>query len=164
MSLTTSYPGVYVIEKSSGVGTITGVATSISMFLGFTARRLVNEPEQTFSLVDYERAFGVSVDSPVTHVVRHFYADGGGQALAVRVVRAAEVSADDANPPDLGAASAEIAVDGGLRVQGVPLLGLGVPGPAGPRCEREGADLAFTNLKEFERLAMNTRRKSGPSG
>jgi hypothetical protein len=43
-------------------------------------------------------------------------------------------------------------------------LGLGVPGAAGPRCERERADLAFTNPKEFERLAVDARRKPGLSG
>ncbi len=50
------------------------------------------------------------------------------------------------------------------RVQGVPLLGLGVPGAAGPHCERVRADLAFTNPREFQRLAMDALRKPGLSG
>lgn len=36
--VTVSYPGVYIQEKSSGVRTITGVATSISSTGGRTAR------------------------------------------------------------------------------------------------------------------------------
>jgi uncharacterized protein len=91
MSITTTYPGVYVLEKSSGVHTITGVATSITAFLGFTARGPVNEPVHIFSLADYERVFGgVSVDSPLSHAVRHFYTNGGNEAYVVRVANGAE--------------------------------------------------------------------------
>jgi uncharacterized protein len=93
MSLTTTYPGVYVVEKSSGVHTITGVATSITAFVGFTARGAVNEPVHIFSLADYERAFGgVSVDSPLSHAVRHFYTNGGSEAYVVRVAHDAKAA------------------------------------------------------------------------
>jgi uncharacterized protein len=38
MSVSPTYPGVYVVEAPSGVRTITGVATSITAFVG-RARR-----------------------------------------------------------------------------------------------------------------------------
>ena len=38
MSSTYSYPGVYIQELSSPVHTIAGVATSITAFVGYTAR------------------------------------------------------------------------------------------------------------------------------
>ena len=36
-----TYPGVYIVEKPSGVRTITGVATSIAAFLGRTSNPVV---------------------------------------------------------------------------------------------------------------------------
>ena len=38
MPTLTTYPGVYIEELSSGVHTITGVATSITAFVGYTAK------------------------------------------------------------------------------------------------------------------------------
>lgn len=42
MPVLTTYPGVYIEEISSGVHTITGVATSITAFVGYTQRGLDN--------------------------------------------------------------------------------------------------------------------------
>jgi len=104
MAVTTSYPGVYVQERSSGVHTITGVATSITAFLGYAPRGPVNEPVHIFNLGDYERAFGgVSFDSPMSHSVRHFYANGGSDAYVVRVAhgaKAASVKLQEATSTD----------------------------------------------------------------
>ena len=52
-----SYPGVYIEEVSSGVRTISGVATSIAAFAGAAARGPVNQPVHLYSFADYERAF-----------------------------------------------------------------------------------------------------------
>jgi phage tail sheath protein FI len=90
MAVQTSYPGVYMVEAESGVHTITGVATSITAFLGHTARGVVNRPTRILSLADYERAFGgLSPDSPVSYAVRHFYTNGGTEAYVVRVAHGA---------------------------------------------------------------------------
>ena len=53
-----TYPGVYIQEVSSGVHTITGVATSITAFIGRAARGPVNEPVTLNSFADFERTFG----------------------------------------------------------------------------------------------------------
>lgn len=42
-----TYPGVYIEEVPSGVRTITGVATSITAFVGRAARGPVNDPNQS---------------------------------------------------------------------------------------------------------------------
>jgi len=43
MPITPTYPGVYVEEIPSGVRTITGVATSVTAFIGRAKRGPVNE-------------------------------------------------------------------------------------------------------------------------
>jgi phage tail sheath protein FI len=81
-----SYPGVYIEEVSSGVRTITGVATSVTAFVGFTAKGQPNKAVPITSYADFERQFGgLHRDSPVSYAVRQFYANGGSQALIVRV-------------------------------------------------------------------------------
>src|SRR6516165_5652049 len=44
MPVLTTYPGVYIEEIPSGVHTITGVATSITAFLGKALRGKTDEP------------------------------------------------------------------------------------------------------------------------
>src|SRR4030095_14495546 len=81
-----TYPGVYIEEIPSGVRTITGVATSITAFLGRTLRGTPNEPMVINSFADFEREFGgLWLDSPMTYAVRDFYRNGGSQAVIVRV-------------------------------------------------------------------------------
>ncbi|MFT3718289.1 phage tail sheath family protein [Pseudorhodoferax sp.] len=81
-----SYPGVYVEEVASGVRTLTGVATSITAFVGRAAAGPVNEPVMLTSYADYERRFGgLDLASPMSYAVRDFYLNGGALALVVRV-------------------------------------------------------------------------------
>ncbi|MER6556435.1 phage tail sheath subtilisin-like domain-containing protein [Streptomyces sp. NPDC001027] len=89
MAVQTSYPGVYVTELPSGVRTVTGVATSVTAFVGMTRRGPVNQATVINSLADYERVFGgLWKDSTVSFAVRDFFANGGGQAVVVRLVGA----------------------------------------------------------------------------
>lgn len=86
MTTSTPYPGVYVQEIASGVRTITGVATSITAFVGRTRRGPVDQATVVNGFADYQRIFGgLSPDSTVSSAVRDFFANGGGQALVVRV-------------------------------------------------------------------------------
>jgi len=82
-----TYPGVYIEEIPSGVRTITGVATSITAFVGRADRGPVNEPTTITSFGDYERTFGgLSLLSTMSYAVRDFYQNGGSQAIIVRVI------------------------------------------------------------------------------
>jgi len=83
-----SYPGVYVEEIPSGVRTITGVATSITAFLGKTRRGPTDDPITITSFSDYERLFGgLHRDFTLSYAVRDFFMNGGGQAIIVRLYK-----------------------------------------------------------------------------
>ncbi|HET6940979.1 MAG TPA: phage tail sheath C-terminal domain-containing protein [Sphingomicrobium sp.] len=89
MATAVSYPGVYVEEIPSGVRTITGVATSITAFLGRAAKGPVGETVFINSFGDFERQFGpLTADCPLAYAVRDFYLNGGSQAIIVRVFKA----------------------------------------------------------------------------
>jgi len=92
---TVSYPGVYIQELTSAVHSITGVATSIAAFVGYTARGIDNRAEQIFSFADYERLFGgLASDSELSYAVQQFFANGGTQAWVVRTPRAGAAYAE----------------------------------------------------------------------
>jgi uncharacterized protein len=81
-----TYPGVYIEEIPSGVRTITGVATSVTAFLGRAQRGLENEPITINSYGDFTRTFGdLHTDYPMGYAVRDFYLNGGQQAIIVRL-------------------------------------------------------------------------------
>jgi uncharacterized protein len=86
MPVALSYPGVYVQEIPSGVHTITGVATSITAFVGRAPRGPTDTPVTVNSYGDFERTFGgLWASSRLGFAVRDFFANGGGQAIIVRV-------------------------------------------------------------------------------
>src|SRR5579872_1603749 len=100
MAVNPTYPGVYIQELPSAVHPITGVATSIGAFVGYTARGIDNRAEQIFSFSDYERLFGgLASNSELSYAVQQFFANGGNQAYVVRV-------------PSIGAAGAAVVFDG----------------------------------------------------
>lgn len=87
MPTAVSYPGVYIEEISSGVRTITGVATSITAFVGRTLRGPPSNPVRVQSFGEFDRAFGgLWSDSTLSYAVMQFFQNGGGDALIVRVV------------------------------------------------------------------------------
>ena len=86
MPVAVSYPGVYIEEIPSGVRTITGVATSITAFIGRAPRGPSSEPTTINSFGDFERMFGgLQASYPMSYVVRDFYLNGGSQAIIVRL-------------------------------------------------------------------------------
>src|SRR5436190_23821784 len=83
-----TYPGVYVEEVPSGVRTITGVATSITAFVGRSARGPVADPVTVTSYADFERTFGgLWKKSRLAFSVRDFFLNGGSIAVIVRLYR-----------------------------------------------------------------------------
>ena len=81
-----SYPGVYIEEIPSGVRTITGVATSITAFVGRALSGPVNEAVTINNFGDYERIFGgLWLGSSMSFAARDFFLNGGGQAVIVRL-------------------------------------------------------------------------------
>jgi uncharacterized protein len=86
MSVTLTYPGVYIVEVPSGVRTITGVATSITAFIGRARRGPVDDPIRIQSPGDYNRVFGgLWRESTMSYAVQHYFLHGGQDAIIVRV-------------------------------------------------------------------------------
>src|SRR3954471_5991940 len=97
MATAPTYPGVYIEEVPSGVHTITGVATSITAFVGYAPRGPANEPTLVQSFSEYTRVFGgLSSLSTMSYAVQQFFANGGRDAL---IVRAVHLSADGGATP-----------------------------------------------------------------
>jgi len=87
MPVQLSYPGVYIEELSSGVRTITGVATSIAAFVGWAPKGPTDEAGLVFNPSDYARLYGgLHAGSMMSYAVAHFFANGGQQAYIVRIV------------------------------------------------------------------------------
>jgi phage tail sheath protein FI len=94
-----TYPGVYVEEIPSGVRTITGVATSITAFIGRARRGELHRPYTINSFGDFERSFGgLWTESTLGFAVRDFFLNGGSQAIVVRLYHA-DPGSPQANPP-----------------------------------------------------------------
>jgi uncharacterized protein len=85
MSSIYTYPGVYIQELPSPVHPITGVATSVAAFVGYTATGIDNRAEMIFSFSDYQRLFGgLASNSELSYAVQQFFLNGGSQAWVVR--------------------------------------------------------------------------------
>lgn len=93
MPIQPTYPGVYIEEVPSGVRTITGVATSITAFIGRALKGPVDEPTVITSYSDFERQFGgLWAKSMLSYAVKDFYLNGGSIAVIVRVHNSATAS------------------------------------------------------------------------
>jgi uncharacterized protein len=79
-------PGVYIEEIPSGVRTITGVATSIALFLGWAPRGRTDRAVRISSFADYQRIFGgLDRRTPLGHAVKQFFDNGGSDAYIIRL-------------------------------------------------------------------------------
>ncbi|MEP6598741.1 MAG: phage tail sheath C-terminal domain-containing protein [Actinomycetota bacterium] len=86
MPTNVSYPGVYLEEIPSGVHAIAGVATSVTAFVGTAVRGPTNRTVTVTSFGDFERVFGgLNRDLMLGYAVRDFFANGGVQAIVVRL-------------------------------------------------------------------------------
>ncbi len=86
MPVNPTYPGVYIEEIPSGVRTITGVATSIAAFVGWSAKGPTDHAQRVLSWSDFDRYFGgLDARSVLGYSVYHFFANGGTQAYIIRL-------------------------------------------------------------------------------
>jgi uncharacterized protein len=159
-----TYPGVYVEEIPSGVRTITGVATSVTAFVGRTRRGPTNEPITINNFGDFERIYGgLWEESSLGFAVRDFYRNGGSQAIIVRLNNGAALATLSKDGLELEAAhpgewgnnirariehdpQLPVAVAEGLEVETSDLFNLTV------RDTRSGATESFLNLTMRESL------------
>ncbi len=86
MPTVVSYPGVYVEELPSGQHTVTGVATSITAFVGRARSGPTDGPRTITSYADFERLYGgLAYGYPMSYTVRDFFLNGGSEAVIVRL-------------------------------------------------------------------------------
>ena len=91
MSVTTSYPGIYIQELPSNTHTIAAAPTSVAVFVGYThpwKTPNFNQALEIFSFTDYERLFGgfyqsALIDANVSYAVNEFFLNGGTDAFVV---------------------------------------------------------------------------------
>ena len=131
MTVQVSYPGVYIQEVPSGVQTITGVSTSVGMFVGMTRRGRLGVvgdlqrffPRRVRSFIDYVRIFGDDTASETSDQVRQFFLNGGREAFVTRIAdvtaaAAGVVLANEDEVPVLELTAKDAGTDGNLiRVQ-----------------------------------------------
>lgn len=90
MAVAPTFPGVYVQELPSGVRTITGVATSVALFIGRTRQGPLNQPTLCLNYTDFARNFGEdSSVSDMARYVRLFFTNGGTQSYVMRIANGA---------------------------------------------------------------------------
>jgi phage tail sheath protein FI len=86
MPVLPTYPGVYIEELSSGVHTVTPVATSIAAFVGTFSQGPLDVALQVLSPQDFQRDYGgLDRFSETSYAVQQFFANGGQQAWIIRV-------------------------------------------------------------------------------
>src|SRR5215469_12746780 len=94
MPVTVTYPGVYIEEIPSGVHTITGVATSITAFVGWAPQGPTDSAELVLSWADYVRQYGgLDSRSLLGYAVSQFFSNGGSQAYIIRLAASDAASA-----------------------------------------------------------------------
>jgi phage tail sheath protein FI len=89
MPVTLTYPGVYIEEVPSGVRTIAGVATSIGLFIGWSARGAIARAVRLTSFSDYVREYGdLDPRSFLGYAVKQFFENGGSDCYVIRLTAA----------------------------------------------------------------------------
>jgi phage tail sheath protein FI len=97
MPVALTFPGVYIEEIPSGVRTITGVATSITLFIGWAPRGPIDRALRITSFADFERQYGgLDRRTLLGYSVKHFYDNGGSDAYILRIADDDAVAAEAA--------------------------------------------------------------------
>ena len=94
-----THPGVYIQEGPSERPPITAVPTAITAFVGRCPRGAVNEPLLIRNWGEFDRfCGGLSADYPLSYAVRDFFANGGQEALIVRLFKGTTTTAATPQP------------------------------------------------------------------
>jgi phage tail sheath protein FI len=122
VSVSTSYPGIYIQELSSSSHAIVPAPTSIAAFVGYShpfQTTTFNVAQQCFSFNDYQTFFGPLfssglVDASLPRAVNQFFLNGGSTAWVVGLQPGLFDSNDDVIPsmPLFGLASGQANANG----------------------------------------------------
>jgi phage tail sheath protein FI len=155
-----TYPGVYIEEVSSGQHTISGVATSIAAFIGWSSQGPVGEATLVESWLEYQALYGGMVQGNyLGYAVYQFFANGGSQAYIIRLVDAAATTASSiigglqlyANSPGAWANGITVTISGvpSTLTGGTYTFNLTVQSSTGSVLER------YTNISASPTSAFN---------
>ncbi len=87
MTVTVSYPGVYLQEKAASPHSVIAVTTADTAFIDYFKMGPVHQAVQIQSLNDFSRIFGgLDEQSEASYGIQQFFQSGGGVAWVVRVV------------------------------------------------------------------------------
>lgn len=90
MAVRTTYPGVYVQEQQSGSVSISGVATSIALFVGMTETGPLEKATRVLNFTTFGSLFGGgNAAGELPDQVRQFFVNGGGEAFVLRIANGA---------------------------------------------------------------------------
>ena len=168
MTVTPTYPGVYIEELPSLVHTITPAPTSIAVFVGYThpflTKTFATNPTgptpaaQLFSFADYQRIFGGFFSSPwlpdyVGQAVYQFFLNGGPTCYVVGLPAQEYLSGGEPIPSGQGsgqvvAASVDVPF-GADNVTFKALQPVGIPAVAATSSPAVGTwmQVTFSNVK-----------------
>lgn len=94
MPVNPTYPGVYVQEVPSGVRTIVGVSTSVTLFVGRAKAGPMFQPVRLFNFTDFKRIYTDDVTyGDLARHVKLFFLNGGTDCWVVRIAKNALASA-----------------------------------------------------------------------
>jgi Bacteriophage tail sheath protein len=149
MPITTGYPGVYIEEVSAGARPIEGVPTSTTAFLGPALRGPSGAPGRARSWSEFERLYGgLWSAAPLGYAVRHFFDNGGAEALVVRLLHSGATAARARAGLPLVAAS-EGSWGNELRAR------IEVPGPSPKLFDLAVKDLGSGASEVFPQLSVD---------
>jgi phage tail sheath protein FI len=168
MPATLTYPGVYIVELQNPMHNITGVATSITAFVGYTATGIDHRAQAIYSFGDFTRLFGgLAIDSELSYAVYQFFLNGGTTAYVVRVphhlatAASVEVTGDESIDLTFTAlsrgveANKQITVD--IDYDGVDFL---QPGVDGSTFNVTVTNLAGNVVESFPLVSLNGTRQN----
>jgi uncharacterized protein len=162
VSVTVSYPGVYIEELPSASHSVTPAPTSVTVFVGFTnpfwklpdgSDPPFDRAYEIFSFADYESAFGGFFSSSylpdyVGHAVFQFFENGGSHAFVV-ALRSADYFDFSVAPPVAGTAAAAATAqlsDGtnGFELTALQPVGVASQTPPGMKMTATVSNLTMT--------------------
>ena len=141
MTVTTSYPGIYIQELPSLVHTITPAPTSTAVFVGYINPFYALKPPvdyntaiQLFSFADYQANFGGFFSCPwqpdyVGQAVNQFFLNGGPTCYVVALQPQHYYNSKGEKQGDIGAASCTLKAEGGdITLTALQPVGVGTAG------------------------------------
>jgi uncharacterized protein len=160
-----AYPGVYIQELTSPVHAITGVATSITAFVGYTSQGIDNQAQAIFSFADFQRLYGgLAPDSEVSYAVSHFYQNApGAQAYVVRVPKRPASQGDQATASVEFGGLTFTALSSGAWANNALIVDVDQGAPADLTADPTAFNLTVTNLTDgtsesFPALSLDSTR------